>query len=219
MNEMRSSTIVAPSLLAANFLSLKDEIAAVTSAGADWLHLDIMDGSFVPPISFGQEIVRAVSSMTKLPLDVHLMIRDPDRQLQSFKDAGASRITVHQETCPHLHRSLGAIRGLGISPGVALNPGTPVESLYEVLDMCDLVLVMTVNPGWGGQPFLESTLGKIEKLRQECQRRKLSTHIEVDGGINAETAERCRRAGANVMVAGSFVFGSKDRKAAVAALR
>jgi ribulose-phosphate 3-epimerase len=213
------TTIIAPSLLAANPAHYLSEIKDIEQGGAEWLHLDVMDGSFVPSITFGDNIVSMAKKGCGLFLDVHLMINRPENHLNQFKRAGADRIIVHQETCPHLHRVLGEIRSLGMANGVALNPGTPVESIFDVLEITDLVLIMTVNPGWGGQPFLPTTLRKISAVRDEITRRQLPTVIEVDGGITPETAPQCVQAGASVLVAGSSVFGKSDRKAAILALR
>jgi len=214
-----SPIIVAPSILAADFGKLTSEIQSIQSAGADWLHVDVMDGSFVPPITFGANMVETAKRSCSLPLDVHLMIRSPELHIETFKKAGANRLTVHQETCPHLHRVLGSIRSAGMLTGACVNPGTPVQLLYPVLELCDLVLIMTVNPGWGGQAFIPSTLQKIADLKSEISRRGLSTIIEVDGGIQADTAKKCAAEGASVMVAGSFIFNAKDRGAAIASLR
>jgi len=211
--------LVAPSLLAANFGALDSEIKDLAQAGADWLHIDVMDGSFVPPITFGDNMVATAKRCSTLPLDVHLMINRPENHIDAFKAAGATRLTVHQEACPHLHRVLGAIRSAGLAAGVALNPGTPVTQLFEVLELVDLVLVMTVNPGWGGQKFIEQSLARIEAVRHEITRRGLRAYLQVDGGIAPETAKRVVAAGADVLVAGTSVLGQKDRAAAIADLR
>lgn len=209
--------ILAPSLLAADFARLAEETRSVEDAGADWLHLDIMDGHFVPNISFGPLILKALRPHTRLPFDVHLMIAPVDPYIDAFADAGADHITVHAEAGPHLHRTLQRIRGRGCRPGVALNPGTPAIMVAPVLDAIDQILVMTVNPGFGGQQFLHSQLEKIRELRTMVADRPIV--IGVDGGITAATAPACRAAGATMMVAGTSVFGETDRRHALAALR
>ena len=211
---------IAPSILAADFTRLGEQIRDAEAGGADLIHVDVMDGRFVPNISMGPFIVQAARRSTSLPLDVHLMIVEPDHLLGAFAEAGASRITVHWETCPHLHRSLQAIHNLGCAAGVAVNPGTPVELLSEVLPLVDLVLVMTVNPGFGGQSFLSETLGKIARLSRMIEERGLPVRIEVDGGITATTAPQTVAAGASVLVAGTSVFSATESVAAgIARLR
>lgn len=211
--------ILAPSVLSAPFGRLAEAIQNVESAGADWLHLDVMDGKFVPNISFGQPVVRAIRSITSLPLDVHLMIEDPGRYAQDFVKAGADYLTVHLEACTHLHRNIHQIKDLGIKAGVAINPHTPVESLLPVLADLDLVCLMSVNPGFGGQAFIPSTMSKLHALNQYRQERGLRFGIEIDGGVDLSNALALMEAGANVLVAGQSVFGQADPAAAVRAFK
>lgn len=201
-----SRLLIAPSILAANFARLGDEVRAAQDAGADLIHIDVMDGRFVPNLSFGLPIVEAVRRVTSLPLDVHLMIVEPERWIERFATAGASRITVHIEACAHLHAALTSIRAVGCGAGVALNPHTPAALLGEVMGVIDNVIVMTVNPGFGGQPFLRETLPKIAALRGMIDSGGRAIDLTVDGGITPETATLTRQAGANVFVAGSAVF-------------
>ena len=210
---------IAPSLLAADFARLGEEVAAVEAAGADWLHLDIMDGHFVPNISYGPAVLKALRKHTRMPFDVHLMIAPVDPFLSAFAEAGAQRISLHPEAGPHLHRSLQTIRALGCSPGVVLNPATPVSAVEHVMDMLDLILVMTVNPGFGGQSFIRGQLPKIAALRRMIEASGREIALQVDGGVTAETAPLCIEAGADVLVAGTAVFGAPDYAAAMAALR
>ncbi|MDJ0390162.1 ribulose-phosphate 3-epimerase [Roseomonas sp. E05] len=210
---------IAPSLLAADFARLGEEVAAVEAAGADWLHLDIMDGHFVPNISYGPAVLKALRKHTRMPFDVHLMIAPADPYLPAFAEAGAQRISLHPEAGPHLHRSLQSIRALGCSPGVVLNPATPVAAIEHVMDLLDLILVMTVNPGFGGQGFIDSQLPKIATLRRMIDATGREIALQVDGGVTARTAPRCIEAGADVLVAGTAVFGAPDYAAAIAALR
>jgi ribulose-phosphate 3-epimerase len=210
---------IAPSILAADFTVLADEIASIERGGADWVHVDVMDGRFVPNITIGPFVVEAVRRVTSLPLDVHLMIVEPERYVEDFVRAGASTVGIHVETCPHLHRGLAQIREAGARASVVLNPSTPAIAVEPVLGDVDQVLVMSVNPGFGGQKFIESSLGKIETLRGWIDERGLDVALEVDGGIGPETIARAARAGADVFVAGTAVFGAPDRAAAIAALR
>ncbi|MHC1758466.1 MAG: ribulose-phosphate 3-epimerase [Negativicutes bacterium] len=212
-------TIIAPSLLSADFVHLADDIAKVEAAGADWLHLDIMDGHFVPNLTFGPPIVAAIRKITKLPLDVHLMVTNPAELIEPFAAAGADWLTVHVETEPHLHRLVNRIRELGVKPAVALNPGTALGSLDEIIGDVDMVLVMSVNPGFGGQKFIPASLSKIRRLKEQIYQIDRSVLIEVDGGINQATASLVREAGADVLVAGSAVFGSDDLAMAIKKLK
>ena len=206
--ESSSQVKLAPSILSADFGRLGEQIAEATKAGADYIHIDVMDGHFVPQITIGALVIAAIRRWTNLPLDVHLMVEAPERQINQFADAGADIITVHIEACPHVQRVVQMVKGLGVKAGVALNPGTPIDTLKEVLSFLDLVLVMTVNPGFGGQTFIEDTLDKIAGLRAELDKKELAVELEVDGGINAEIAPRVVRAGARVLVAGAAVFHS-----------
>lgn len=212
-------TIVAPSLLAADFARLKEEVADIERAGADWLHLDVMDGHFVPNISFGPLVLKALRPHCRLPFDVHLMIAPADPYLASFAEAGADHINVHAEAGPHLHRSLASIRALGLKAGVAINPATPAAVIAPVLDLIDIVLVMTVDPGFGGQSFLASQLPKIAELRAMIAASGRDIRITADGGVTHATAGPARQAGADVMVAGTSIFGAADYAAAIATLR
>jgi len=203
---------IAPSALSADFTNLESEIKRVEKAGADLLHIDVMDGHFVPNITIGQPVVRAIRKKTKLPLDVHLMIEEPDIYLNEFIDAGADYLTVHVEACRHLHRAISSITKRRVKPGVALNPATPLEGIKYVLSELSLVLLMTVNPGFGGQELIPSTLSKIAELRDVIRSKGLNVDIEVDGGINEETAPKVIKAGANILVAGYAVYHGDARK-------
>jgi ribulose-phosphate 3-epimerase len=210
---------IAPSILSARFERLGEEVRAVEAAGADWIHVDVMDGRFVPNLTLGPAAVEAVKRCTALPLDVHLMMVEPERMVEDFVRAGAATVGVHLEACPHLHRTLAQIREAGARACAVLNPGTPAAALEPVLPDLDQILVMTVNPGFGGQKFIETMLPKIETLRRWIDERGLDVALEVDGGIGTETIARAARAGADVFVAGTAVFGAPDYAEAIAALR
>ncbi len=219
MSIVTNPFVIAPSLLAADFARLGEEAAAVERAGADWLHLDVMDGHFVPNITFGPLVVKALRPHTRLPLDVHLMIAPADPYIAAFAEAGADHISVHPESGPHLHRSLQLIHALGKKAGVVLNPATPVEAVAHVLDLTDLIMVMTVNPGFGGQAFIDSQLAKIATLRRMIEASGRRIILQVDGGITTATAPKVLAAGADCLIAGTAIFGAKDYSRAIAELR
>lgn len=210
---------IAPSILSADFSKLGEEIKDVEKGGADYIHVDVMDGHFVPNITIGPLVVEAIRPITKLPLDVHLMIEHPDQYIEAFANAGADFITVHVEACKHLHRTIHHIKSFGVKAGVVLNPATPVQMIEHVIDDIDMVLLMTVNPGFGGQKFIEQVLPKIRQVKDLVDKKGLSVEIEVDGGVNEETARKCVEAGANVLVAGSAIYNEKDRKKAIEKIR
>ena len=211
--------LIAPSILSADFAKLGDEIKAVEAAGADWIHADVMDGHFVPNITIGPLVVEAVKRVTALPVDVHLMIENPDNYIAAFAAAGASYISVQVETCSHLNRTIQLIKDCGAQAGVVLNPSTPVASLEWILEYVDYILIMSVNPGFGGQAFIPNSVNKIDALRKSIQERGLSVLIEVDGGVNEKTIAQVVAAGADVFVAGSAIFGSQDYQATIQSLR
>ena len=211
--------LIAPSILSADFSKLKQELASIEAAGADYIHIDVMDGHFVPNITIGPFIVEAIKRSTKVPLDVHLMIERPEDYIKSFRSAGADIITIHAEATVHLHRLVQSIKEEGAKAGVSINPGTPVEAIEEVLDCVDLVLVMSVNPGFGGQQFIPHSIEKIKKLRKMLDERGLKTILEVDGGVKVSNIKKVSMAGADMFVAGSAVFGSTNYKKTIEAMR
>lgn len=210
---------IAPSILSADFSKLGEEIKAVEMAGADYIHVDVMDGHFVPNITMGPLVLKAIRPLTELPLDVHLMIENPDSYIEEFADAGADIITVHVEAATHLHRTIQLIKAKGVKAGVVLNPATSVDSIKHIIHDIDMVLLMTVNPGFGGQSFIQNVIPKIKEVSELVQTHGLNVEIEVDGGVNAETAPLCIEAGANVLVAGSAIYGKKDLKDAISVIR
>ena len=215
---MSDKKLIAPSMLAADFSNLARDIAVVNQSDADWFHLDVMDGVFVPNISFGMPVIKSMAKHTRKPLDVHLMIVEPDRYIQTLADLGADVLTVHVEACTHLHRSLQSIKAKGMKAGVALNPHTPVASLSHIIADIDLVCLMSVNPGFGGQSFIEATYEKVRELRTLIDENKVSTLIEIDGGVTNQNASQLVAAGADVLVAGSYVFSASDPTATIANL-
>lgn len=214
-----AQTLLAPSVLAADFANLQRDVNMVNKSQADWFHIDIMDGVFVPNISFGMPVLKAIGTHAEKPLDVHLMIVDPDRYIKTFADLGAAVLTVHYEACTHLHRSLQAIKQHGMKAGVALNPHTPVELLQDVLGDLDLVCLMSVNPGFGGQKFIEQTYDKVRRLANMREQSQSDFLIEIDGGVTSDNAAALKEAGADVLVAGSFVFRSQDPTQTIASLK
>lgn len=210
---------IAPSILSADLANLATEVREVAEGGADWIHVDVMDGHFVPNLTVGIPVVESLRDVTTLPLDVHLMIERPEAFVEEFARAGADVLTVHVEACTHLHRVLGHIRELGVKVGVALNPATPLGTLEEVLAMVDLVLIMSVNPGFGGQEFIRESLNKIRRLREWIEQKGFKVEVEVDGGVKVENAAQIARAGADILVSGSGIFGQKDRKEALRKMR
>jgi len=210
---------IAPSLLSADFGNLATEIKEIEQVGADWLHLDIMDGSFVPPITFGTNVVKLARKNSNLKLDVHLMINHPEQHIEEFIQAGANALSFHYEVSNHAHRLLNQIRSLGAKAGIAVNPGTPICNIFDLLDVCDFVLIMSVNPGWGGQKFIPHSLEKVKILKAELSKRQLTTKIEIDGGINLDTISDAVKQGVDVLVAGNAVFGAKNRKEAFQRLK
>jgi ribulose-phosphate 3-epimerase len=219
MDSMARSLVIAPSILSADFGHLAEEVAAAEAAGADWIHVDVMDGRFVPNLTIGPPVVRAIRKATKLPLDVHLMMVEPEKYFDAFAEAGADGLSIHIEACPHAHSALQHIRALHMRAGIVLNPSTSEDAIRYVLPGADLVLVMSVNPGFGGQSFIAEVLPKVSAIRRRIDQAKLNVHLEIDGGISEDTAGRAVEAGARVLVAGSAIFTKPDYKVAIDDLR